>query len=841
VAADNLVIVESAAKARTIEKFLGPGYVVQASFGHVRDLPESKLGVDVDDDFAPQYVISKGKDEIVNRLKDRAKKADAIYLATDPDREGEAIAWHLVNALQLGRKTVRRIEFHEVTPSAIKLALQQPRAIDMSLVDAQQARRVLDRLVGYPLSELLWQKVRRGLSAGRVQSVAVRLVVDREREIQAFVPVEYWSLEAELSKHGLPRRAKAATFRAALVERDGEKIGLRDGVETQTAVADLEGAHYSILDIRKREQQRHPAAPFTTSTLQQEASRKLSFTAKRTMSVAQQLYEGIDLGGEQVGLITYMRTDSTNIAESALAEARDLIAQRFGKDQAPPSARLYKTRSRLAQEAHEGIRPTSVFREPEALLGRLSQEQYRLYELIWKRFVASQMISALFDVTTVDVSAKQAGHASYLFRASGSQLRVAGFLTLYREGLDEVDTSDESKQPLPELTVGEDLDLHRLIPEQHFTQPPPRYSEATLVKALEERGIGRPSTYAPTLSTIQDRGYVERSEKRLRPTDLGMLVNDLLVVHFPDVVDVDFTANMEERLDDVAKGERPWVPVVRDFYLPFREELERASREIRHVNEEAEITDETCDRCERPMAIKLGRFGKFLACTGYPECKGTRPLKGDEVPDEPTDLTCETCGKPMVIKAGRFGRFIACSGYPDCRTTRPIPVAGVVCPKCGSAIAERRSKRGRVFYGCTGYPACDWVSWSRPVPEPCPTCNGLQVQVAGNRLRCLTCEPEQPRAARNGAARANGDGDGATSTRRRAAPAIRSAARGTNGTAAQPSKSVKTTKSVKPAKTTKAVGKPAASNGRGRTSKVSTAAKTTRVVARATAPRKRAS
>jgi len=779
VASNNLVIVESAAKARTIEKFLGPEYVVQASLGHVRDLPESKLGVDVAHDFQPEYVIPKAKSEIVSRLKEQARKAQAVYLATDPDREGEAIAWHLVNALNPGSKPVRRIEFHEVTRGAVQHAIRHPRDIDMRLVDAQQARRVLDRLVGYPLSQLLWQKVRRGLSAGRVQSVAVRLVVDREREIRAFVPEEYWTLEADLAKKGLPRRAKNGTFRALLVERAGEKIALKTGAETQAVIDDLAGARYAVSDIRKREQQRHPTAPFTTSTLQQEAARKLSFTAKRTMAVAQGLYEGVDLGGgERVGLITYMRTDSTNIAESALQEARQLIAERFGPELLPPTARVYKTRSRLAQEAHEAIRPTSVFRVPEALRGHLTPEQHRLYELIWKRFVASQMISAVFDVTTVEVSASQAGHPTYLFRASGSQLRVPGFLSLYMEGRDDGEVTDEGKQPLPELSIGEELDLRALLPEQHFTQPPPRYSEATLVKALEERGIGRPSTYAPTLSTIEERGYVQKVDKKFQPTDLGELVTDLLVQNFPDIVDVDFTASMEEKLDDIAKGERPWVPVVRDFYDPFRQELDRAGREIPHVNEAAEITDERCEKCGRPMAIKLGRFGRFLACTGYPECKATRPLKGEETPDEPTDLLCEVCGRPMVIKTGRYGRFIACSGYPECKTTRPIPVAGVLCPKCGKEIAERRSRRGTVFYGCTGYPECDWVSWQRPVPDKCPVCGGLQVQAARGQVRCLTCNPPRPRRAASEA----GDGAAATPaapTRRAATKAEAAPASGT--------------------------------------------------------------
>jgi DNA topoisomerase I len=771
VAKRNLVVVESAAKARTIEKFLGPGYSVRACLGHVRDLPKSKLGIDTEHDFTPHYEVTSDKKDVVGRLRSEAKGAEAIYLATDPDREGEAIAWHLLTAIGLRGKAVHRIEFHEVTKDAVLRAVKQPRGIDLKRVDAQQARRVLDRLVGYKISPLLWRKVRPGLSAGRVQSVAVRLIVDREREREAFVPVEYWSLEAELAK----RVPDAQPFRAALTERNGEKIELKTGEQTHGIIADLEGAAYTVREVRQREQHRHPAAPFTTSTLQQDASRKLGFTAKRTMSVAQRLYEGVDIGGETVGLITYMRTDSVNVAETAVAEARRVIAAKYGRELVPAAPRAFKTKSRLAQEAHEAIRPTSAQREPEQVRAHLTPEQFRLYDLIWKRFVASQMASAIFDVTTVDINAARPGGARYTFRASGSVLRFPGFLSVYLEGRDDGEADDDGRQRLPELQAGEGLDLRRLIPEQHFTQPPPRFTEATLVKALEERGIGRPSTYAPILSTIQDRGYVEREDKRFKPTDLGFLVNDLLVGHFPDVVDVDFTANLEEKLDDIATGERPWVPVVREFYDPFEATLDRAQREIEHVNKAAEVTDERCEKCGRPMAIKLGRFGRFLSCTGFPECKNAKPFGKDETPPEPTDEVCDVCGKPMVIKVGRYGRFLSCSDYPTCKTTRPILVKiGVPCPKCGGDLTEKRGRSGRPFYGCANYPACDWVAWQRPLAEPCDVCGGVRVPLSGERVHCVGCDGELPtRTSRQ----ANGTEKAAGGTRRRAGAGARGGAK----------------------------------------------------------------
>jgi DNA topoisomerase-1 len=697
--AKNLVIVESPAKARTIQKFLGRDFSVDASMGHVRDLPKSELGVDLERDFSPRYVIPRDKRSVVKELREKAKEAQKIYLATDPDREGEAIAWHLATAIGADDKPMQRIEFHEITKEAIQRAVKAPRQIDLKRVDAQQARRVLDRLVGYNLSPLLWRKVRRGLSAGRVQSVAVRLVVEREREIESFNPVEYWTVEAELAKK--PARAgrgKQATFRATLVQALGKKPELANQEDSRRVLADLEGADYRVVDVRVKEQTRAAAPPFTTSTLQQEAGRKLGFTAKRTMAVAQQLYEGLDVGSEgSVGLITYMRTDSTQIAESAIHEVRRYIEERYGAANLPESPRVYRTRSKLAQEAHEAIRPTSVFREPAAIKQHLTSDQLKLYDLIWKRFVACQMASARYEVTTVDVEATGTqSKGDYLFRASGSLVVFPGFLALYREGRDDEEQDEDTQKALPDLAKGEDLQLVRLLSDQHFTQPPPRYSEATLVKALEEKGIGRPSTYAPTLSTIQERGYVERVGKQLRPTELGRVVNDLLVENFPEVIDVDFTANMEEKLDEVASGERPWVPVVREFYQPFHENLERAGESIERVKIEPEPTDELCEKCGRPMVIRMGRYGKFMGCSGFPECRNAKPL---------------------------------------------LKKIGVACPECGADLVERQTKTHRTFYGCSRYPECKWTSWQRPVPEPCPICGGLMVEAGKGGPRCIRCSP----------------------------------------------------------------------------------------------------
>jgi DNA topoisomerase-1 len=789
----SLVVVESAAKARTIEKFLGRDYAVRACLGHVRDLPTSRLGVDVDNQFQPNYVVPKDRKDVVKRLKDEARGKSSVLLATDPDREGEAIAWHLVSALGLdGQQQIRRIEFHEVTRGAVLDALKNPRGIDMHRVDAQQARRILDRLIGYPVSTFLGRKIRRGLSAGRVQSVAVRMIVDREREIQAFVPVEYWTLQAELS-----RQTSTATFTANLVERAGEKIDLKTGVEAQTVQTDLGGAAWSVAGVREREQQRHPDAPFTTSTLQQEASRKLGFTARRTMAIAQQLYEGIDIGGESVGLITYMRTDSVNVAQTALDEARDYIRQKLETGMLPDAPRTYRTRSKLAQEAHEAIRPTSVFREPDQLRGQLEPDQFRLYDLVWKRFLASQMASAIFDITTVDVDAQAAAKPRYRFRASGSRLKFAGFLSLYRAGRDDEEPTDEDRQPLPELTAGDVLKLIQLIPEQHFTQPPPRYTEATLVKALEERGIGRPSTYAPILGTIQERGYVERDGRRLSPTEIGMLVTDVLVKQFGDIMDLDFTAILEDKLDEVAQGERQWVPVVQEFYDPLTRDLERANEEVERMKPAEVPTDEVCSE-GHPMVIKEGRFGRFLACSNYPEHKETRPLP-EELPKDAPDEFCSH-GVQMQLRTGRFGPFY--TSTHDCGETKPFARrVGVQCPTDGGEILEKRSKKGRIFYGCANWPNCDWVSFNRPLQEPCPQCGGLQVDMGRGRVRCLKHEGEPPRfAARE---RANGK---AKPARGKAASARKSAASRSRsgGTKASANGATATTRSVTPRKSTTA-------------------------------------
>ncbi len=702
--AKRLVIVESPAKAKTIEKFLGRGYAVRASLGHVRDLPKRRLGVDVEHGFEPAYVVPKEKKEIVKELAQQARSASELLLATDPDREGEAIAWHLTQAISGKGKPVpaRRIVFHEITRNAVQDALKHPREIDMNLVKAQQARRVIDRLVGYKLSPFLWSKVRKGLSAGRVQSVAVRLVTEREREIEAFVPEEYWTIEALLRKqgrgratgdgHGSGRKAEHADeFVAAVIERNGAKIELPDEASATAAVEGLRRATYRVADVRRRETTRSPAPPFITSTLQQEAGRRLGFTAKRTMTVAQQLYEGLDVPGEgQVGLITYMRTDSTQVAKEAQDEARRLIGERYGAEFVPAEPRVYRTKAKGAQEAHEAIRPTSVYRTPESLRGHVTTDQYRLYSLIWRRFVASQMENAVFDTTTVDVMA-EAGTERYLLRATGAVLRFAGFLKVLGEAEDD---EEGRRRALPELEAGEALDLVQVTPEQHFTQPPARYTEATLIKALEEEGIGRPSTYAPIISTIQERGYVERVDKSLRPTELGRIVNDLLVEHFPDVVDVGFTAQIEEHLDQIAEGEQEWVPVVKEFYDPFSKTLERASSLVERV----------------------------------------------ELAPEPTDERCELCGRPMVIKLGRFGKFLACSGFPECRHTRTLVAKiGVECPQCAGDLIERKTRKGRTFYGCSNFPTCNFASWQRPVAERCPVEGGLQVVQAGGKIVCTVC------------------------------------------------------------------------------------------------------
>lgn len=690
-----LVIVESPAKARTVGRFLGKGYMVKASVGHVRDLLRSQLSVDIENDFAPKYRVPNEKKAVVKEIKALAKSAEEVYLATDPDREGEAIAWHLLEAASINPKVARRVVFHEITEPAIREAFSHPRQIDQDLVDAQQARRVLDRLVGYNLSPLLWRKVRSRLSAGRVQSVALRMIVEREREIQAFVPVEYWSIAAEFLPEGLRE-----TFVAKLARLDGEEPSLGNEEQVKPILQDMERARYWISQIKQGERRRNPLPPFITSTLQQDASRRLGYSAKRTMALAQQLYEGVDVGtGGSVGLITYMRTDSTNVSELAQAEARQYISQRYGEGFLPEKPPRYKTKAVAAQEAHEAIRPTSVFRTPESIKQFLNRDQFRLYQLIWQRFVASQMVAAIFDTISVEVSGRGTAH-EYLLRASGSTVRFLGYMAAYEEAKDEDNVSEEEGGRIPSgLTEGQAQKLVKLIPEQHFTQPPPRYTEASLVRALEEYGIGRPSTYAPILSTIQQRGYVVRENKRLIPTETGILVNDLITEHFPEIVDYGFTAHMEEDLDRIAAGQEKWVEVIREFYTPFAQLVAKAENAI-------------------------------------PEMKAEL---------EPIGRKCPECGKELVIRFGRYGRFISCSGFPECRYTEAwLEKIGVLCPKCQGEIVERKTRRGRVFYGCANYPACDFTSWKKPIPAPCPQCGGLLVIADKNNAQCLDCEERFP-------------------------------------------------------------------------------------------------
>ena len=717
----SLVIVESPAKAKTIAKYLGRNYTVKASVGHIMDLPKSKLGVDIENDFAPRYIQIKGKAPVVKELKAAAKKADRILIATDPDREGEAIAAHVAEAVSASIKSgeIYRVLFNEITKKAVLQAIERAGKIDTNKVDAQQARRVLDRLVGYQISPMLWKKVRRGLSAGRVQSVALRLIREREDEVTSFVPEEFWSITALLEGSAPPQ------FEAKLSRKDEEKLRIGNNEETKRILADLEGALFTVTKIERKERRRFPVPPFTTSKLQQEAGRKLGFTARRTMAIAQSLYEGVDTGKEgTVGLITYMRTDSTRVGAEAQEEARQLINGKYGNEYLPEKPPHYASR-KSAQEAHEAIRPTSVLREPDAIGQYLEADQLKLYKLIWNRFVASQMNPAVIDQTSIDIAANK-----YTFRATGSVIKFQGFMVIYSEEKSEDQPAEEENGEgvLPPLTEGESLKLMKLDPKQHFTQPPPRYSEALLVKTLEEKGIGRPSTYAAIISTIQDRDYVTKMENRFRPTELGVLISDLLVNHFPVVMDVAFTARMEEELDKIEEGSMRWVDAVRDFYTPFNESLEKAQEEMRDVKAELTLTDITCEKCGKPMVIKWGRHGQFLACTGYPECRNTKPFvrleNGDveAAPEETTDETCQKCGAPMVVKRGKFGKFLACSRYPECKYTQGI-ASGVLCPEDGGKLVERRSRYGKLFYSCANYPDCKYALWHKPVPEPCPQCN----------------------------------------------------------------------------------------------------------------------
>jgi DNA topoisomerase-1 len=686
-----LVIVESPAKAKTVSGFLGKGYTVRASVGHVRDLLHSQLSVDVENNFRPKYRVPNEKKPVVKELKQLAKEAEEIFLATDPDREGEAIAWHLLEAAEIEPKLSKRVVFHEITKPAISEAFANPREIDMNLVDAQQARRVLDRLVGYGISPLLWEKVRSRLSAGRVQSVALRLIVEREREIEAFNPVEYWSIGADFRPEGGKQ-----VYSAKLAKIDEKDPELSNSEIVDGFVKELEKASYIISKIKKGERRRKPSPPFMTSTLQQESSRKLGYTARRTMILAQQLYEGLDVGeGGTTGLITYMRTDSSNVAEVAQKEARTYIEEVYGKQFLPPSAPQYQTKAKSAQEAHEAIRPTSVLRVPEKMKSFLSPDQFKVYQLVWQRFMASQMESAVYDTMSVDITTTDADH-NYLFRVSGSTVQFPGYMVVYQEAKDEDQKPDEEDARIPPgLEENQKQNLMKLNPEQHFTEPPPRYTEASLVQVLEEYGIGRPSTYAPILSTIQERGYVLREGKRLSPTETGILVNDLLMGHFSSIINTSFTAQMESDLDKVAAGKRNWTDVIAEFYKAFEPQLKKAQAEMPVTKSEPE---------------KIGR-------------------------------ACPDCGHDLVIRWGRYGKFISCSNFPDCRHAEALlQKIGVTCPKDGGDVVERKTRKKRIFYACSNYPNCDFTSWKKPVATPCPNCKGMLVISNKREVQCTNCE-----------------------------------------------------------------------------------------------------
>jgi DNA topoisomerase-1 len=771
----SLVIVESPAKANTINKYLGNDYVVKASLGHVKDLPKSKLGVDIENDFEPVYDIIPGKEKVIKELRTAAKSANRILLAADPDREGEAICQHLKEILDgNGKAEVFRVLFNEITPKAIRAAVQNPGRINKHIVDAQQARRILDRLVGYQVSPLLWDKVRRGISAGRVQTVALRLIVEREREIHAFVPEEYWSIIAKLEGQLPPQ------FEARLAKIKGKTAEVKTQQEADHILDVVKRSDFLVESVVTKEKKRNPVPPFTTSKLQQDAAQRLRFTVKKTMMLAQRLYEGIELGEEgRIGLITYMRTDSTRISDDAMAMVRSYVSDVYGGPYLPEKPVIYKSK-KDAQDAHEAIRPTFVGRRPEDLKGYLSEDELKLYSLIWTRFVASQMNPAVYDQTTVEISVKD-----YLFRASGRVLKFNGFLAVYEESTDEdakpLEPDDEQDITLPPLKQGEKLKLLDVTPRQHFTEPPPRYTEASLVKALEEKGIGRPSTYATILTTIQDREYVTKDQGKFRPTELGTVVTDMLVKHFEDIFDVQYTARMEEELDEVEEGKMTWVEALDGFYKKFEKDLKKAAKNMENLKKQEIPTDEVCEKCGSPMVIKWGQFGRFMACSAYPECKNTKEIVSDETPKEGEAAAadaepepCENCGKPMTLKRGRFGQFLACTGYPECKTTRKIAAGsrapkkpdlmldetcpqcgqaklvlkegrfgeftscgnypkckyikpktvGVACPRpgCGGELIERRSKRGKLFYGCLKYPECDFVVWNKPVAEPCPQC-----------------------------------------------------------------------------------------------------------------------
>jgi len=726
--AKSLLIVESPTKVNTLKKIVGKDFIIKASVGHLKDLPKKKLGVDVDNNFAPDYITIRGKGKILSELKAAAKKVDTIYLAPDPDREGEAIAFHIGNEIRkFAKGKIYRVSFNEITKKAVKESLANPTELNENRVNAQQARRILDRLVGYKISPILWKKIHRGLSAGRVQSVALRLVVEREREIQAFKPEEYWSIALDLEGKTPP------AFESKLFKINDEKAVVSNKEQADKIVSDLDGSEFVLEGITKKERKRNPTAPFITSSLQQEASRKLNFTPKKTMMLAQRLYEGLALGSKgTVGLITYMRTDSVRLSDDALAMVREFIPERYGKEYLPAEPNFYKSK-KSAQEAHEAIRPSDVTIEPSGIKEYLEKDLFNLYQLIWSRFVACQMVPAVMDTTQFDIRT-----GNYLFRSNGSILKFAGFMKVYvetsEEKANENQSDDKPKEKvkdsdriLPELDKGDILKLLKIHPDQHFTQPPPRFSEAMLVKELEDKGIGRPSTYAATISVIKDRDYIRSEERRLFPSELGFLVSDALVENFPEIINTQFTAKMEYQLDEIEAGRMDWVQSLKDFYKPFKINLEEAEKKMKDLKNQVEETDEVCEKCGQPMVIKWGRFGKFMACTGYPECKNTKNLGDDSKPGEPgadeVEGNCDKCDSPLIMKMGRFGKFIACSNYPECKFTKPVSL-GISCPEegCEGEISPRRTKKGRTFYGCSKYPDCKFTSWAKPVGESCPEC-----------------------------------------------------------------------------------------------------------------------
>ncbi len=726
----DLIIVESPTKAKTISGFLGKGYKIESSYGHVRDLPKSKLGVDVKNDFEPTYEVPLKAKKIVTKLKALASKADHVYFATDEDREGEAISWHLQYLLKVPAKKQKRIAFHEITKKAILSALENPRDLDQNLVDAQQARRILDRLVGYKLSPLLWKKVARGLSAGRVQSAALRLIIDRENERNSFKVEEYWTVE------GLAQKEKSEAFKIAVFQKDGktlDKFDLDKDTASQ-AVTEITPAKLIITGVEAREMSKNAPPPFTTSTLQQEANRRFGYSAKQTMMLAQQLYEGIALGDTgHVGLITYMRTDSYNLSPEFVTAANQYITDTWGENFATSGGRQFKKKAKLAQEAHEAIRPTEVTNTPDSVKPYLDSKQHKVYSLIWQRAMASQMANAVIETTTIIVEAKD---TPWTLKTTGSVIKFAGWQKVY--------ATKGEEQILPAMAKDDILNLQSLDALQHFTTPPARYSEAGLVRAMEKFGIGRPSTYAPTIATLVDRKYVDKIEKRLAPTEIGTIVNNLLVEHFPDIVDYNFTADMENDLDKIASGHKPWQPIIKNFYMPFIKNVQAKEQELDKKEITETATDQICEKCGSAMVIKLGRFGKFLACTNYPECKNTKPLNenGEIAEPEKTDEVCPKCGSAMIFKTGRFGRFLACSNYPECKTTKRVEKGtGVICPKCNEGeMVARKGRGGKFFYSCNKYPDCQHIVWAKPTGEYCPECKQLLVPDNKDGIKCESCD-----------------------------------------------------------------------------------------------------